>query len=365
MIQGERYVLDKNEKPVKVYGPDDKPHTLFGAKNNDYMFRFIVDKQLMHARFFHGLCNIKGFEPFLKTVLFEYFNRTENRLHFVKDVNTIASPIAEEELKDPCWGKTFEGDCASAQPLNEVYRLPEELDPLGRCFSYKLEMNEDVFMAFTKASDGSPNAIIALLMANAILAENPQASDRIVSGIAMDAHHVVGAEKAHHALLRLLKLHHSKKLSAMPFSTQATCYRGMIFLQSDAEHSFPELRASNQIGEMIQSMPTLEAKRNLARSAILSNLGATTFDVSYAGAMDFGEINSYIKSVYASADIKHQKMMIEISCVNHKFFINIMQSFETDRYVKAMVKQLKAANISCKCKEVEMMESMIADSPLI
>ncbi|MEG1408069.1 MAG: hypothetical protein RSD23_09430, partial [Ruthenibacterium sp.] len=282
---------------------------------------------------------MKGFEPFLKTVLLEYFNRAENRLHFVKNVNTIASPIEEAEVKDPFLGKNFEGDFAKVS-LKDVYQLPEALDPLGRCFSYKLEMNEDVFMAFTKASDGSPNVMIALLMANAILVENPQASDRILSSIAMDVRHVVGAEKSHIPSLTTLKLHHSKKLSEMPFSTQATCYRGMIFLQSDTEHIFSALRGRNRFCDLVQSRPTLEAKRNLTTSNVLGNFGAATFEVSYAGAMDFGEINPYIKSFYVSVDMKYTKMMIEISCVNHKFFINIMQGFETDRYVKAMVKQL-------------------------
>lgn len=364
-IRGEAYVLEKNNNPVRVYSAQEKPDYLFGPQNNDYMFRFSVKESTLSAKFFHGLCDARGFEPFLKTILFEYFNTTENRTYKVDGVNLVDSPINKEEYTDPHAGRTFEGGKPVAtKPIESVYQLPEEFDRQGRRFSYKIELDSDEFMAFAKAANGSPNAIVSMFMANAVLAERQQASERILSGVAIDSRPVHGVTKSHHSMIFLGGLHHKKELEGMPLSAQAACYREMLLLQSDSDNIIPMLSESKKLHKIIDSQVTLADKKNIAASIIRSNMLSTTFQVSYMGAMSFGEIDNHIKSFYLSFDMKCWKMAIEIGCIKHKLFINIMQGFLDDRYVKAFVRQLEAAGIGCVCRKSEIIESVAVDCPL-
>lgn len=366
VIRDEKYVLEKNDYPVDVYSLDEKPMYLLGPGNNYYMFRFATKGTALEARFFHGLCDGRGFMPFLKTVLLEYFNRTENRLHVVKDIDASAPEIHKKEINDQCLEKTFESSASQdVPPQQAVYQFPEERDPLGRQFSYRIELDSHQFMEFTKAADGSPNVMVTLFMTNAILSENPDASGRISVGVAIDARSIMGVTKSKHNYVVLMELNHKEKLAKMPLEMQATCYRGMIFLQSEPENVFPILRIMKQMDDMVASMPSLQKKRDVVLSVVSEHLCDRTFMVSYVGAMDYGEINQYIKSIYFSVDMKYSDMLIEVACLNDKFFINIMQNFESEKYVKAFLKQLETANIKYTYKGQEVMTTMIADCPLI
>ena len=53
--------------------------------------------------------------------------------------------------------------------------------------------------------------------------------------------------------------------------------------------------------------------------------------------------------------------MIEINSLKGSFFINIMQGFSSDRYVRAMIRQIEQEGMSCTIDKSEVLAPMSND----
>ena len=365
-LDKEQYVLIPNDKPFVVHTDHESPMDILGPKNDDYQFRMTVWDNVLDARFFHGLCDARGFIQYVKAVLYEYFTVLKKQPFNVPDVILRDSKIPDEEVDDPFRGREFNAQSMTDTPqvqedAGPYFKLPIDNDPDDNTYSFRIKMDEQQFMQYTKEIDGSPNVIIAILMSRAILSVHPEASGEIVSGIAMDLRTALDRPKSYRSELALLLLPYTKRMEEMSLTTQATCYRGKIFVQSDPDNYRSAFPGYIELYNMLIGIPTMSGKKALATRIINSHNEASTFDVSYAGRFDLGDLEQYIDSFYTIVERIMKTIIIKINSLKGKFYINITQGFASDRYVNALISQIRQAGMSCTMEQPEILVPMTND----
>lgn len=365
VTRGERYVLVQNEKPFIIHTDKESPMYFMGPNNDDYQIRFSVWDNILDARFFHGLCDGRGFIVFMKSVLFEYFNISEGHMPSVPNVNLFSSELLPEEYQDPFLNREFQMPKEeSGRQDNEAARrpfiVPESVDSDGHTHCYRMSMKEDQFMMYSKGIDGSPNAIVALFMARAILSEFPEASDNIVAGISVDLRNALDRPLSHFSEIDLLPVRYQKKMEELPLTTQATCIRGKIIIGSDPDRLRDTFAAKAGFYNVLQNISSSK------RTGLIGQIAEkyrrfVTFVVSYVGRSQFGEIEQYMESEYVNVESYDPDILIEITCLNGKFYLNLMQTFSSDRYVKALMRQFESAGIECVFEEEKTLIPMVND----
>lgn len=369
VFDGNKYVLVTNDKPFVVYTDKDGPLDILGPGNNYYQIRMTVSDNILDARFFHGLTDGRGFSKFIKSVLYEYFSILNADAPDVPGVVLLDSKITDDELGDPFLNRDVpaqqdreqDNKAQKNQKDAKLFRLPLTEQADGNTYSFQIRMDEQQFMKYSRNVDGSPNAVIALLMARAILSEHPEASDEIVAGVAMDERTALERPESHLSSITLILLRYKKKMETMPLTTQATCFRGMIIAGSDPDKVRSGFPKSIGFYNMLNSIPSFADRKKLASMIVSARANEDTFHVSYIERSCFGELEQYIESLYSIVEVKGNSMMIEINSLKGSFFINIMQGFSSDRYVRAMIRQIEQEGMSCTIDKSEVLAPMSND----
>ena len=149
-------------------------------------------------------------------------------------------------------------------------------------------------------------------------------------------------------------------MEKLPLTTQATCIRGKIIIGSDPDRLRDTFAAKAGFYNVLQNISSSK------RTGLISQIAAkyrrfVTFVVSYVGRSQFGEIEQYIESEYANVESYDPDILIEITCLNGKFYLNLMQTFSSDRYVKALMHQFESAGIECVFEEEKILIPMVND----
>ena len=77
--------------------------------------------------------------------------------------------------------------------------------------------------------------------------------------------------------------------------------------------------------------------------------------ISYVGKANFGDIEKYITD-FKTITISHTPLVIEISVVNGKFYLDFIQNFEDERYIKSFKEELESLKIKYEVKDVNKIE---------
>lgn len=59
----------------------------------------------------------------------------------------------------------------------------------------------------------------------------------------------------------------------------------------------------------------------------------------------FGVLDPYIEELYGFGDSTVTDAICEITCINHHFFLSIMQNFSSDRFMEAFLYELPSVGI--------------------
>jgi hypothetical protein len=204
---GNKYVLEDNDGPLRVYD-DAKSPTLLSKENNEYLIRVCAEDSLLNICFCHALTDGRGIMPFLKTLLHYYWLYATGIMSGAPDVRLAGDTIPEKEFRDPMLDfkpdlSSAGGQSASSADPKIPFELPVTGAPDGTKYFYSFSLDSNVFMNYSHEVDGSPNALIALFMSKAIRKLHPHA-DNIMAGVAIDLRHACGGDESHQCCVGLL-----------------------------------------------------------------------------------------------------------------------------------------------------------------
>lgn len=336
------------ENPAKVVVREGKePVCLGGAQANGHLLAFSWEKEAIYLDAFHGLADAGGLLPLLRTVLYHYCQARYQVSLDPQGVRLAGEEIPKEEIEEPYPSSVD----ANIRPIGKASRqtaldLAEAgLCHPGRSMHYCIQIPEEAYMRYSKDKDGSPAAITALFMARAIDDLHRDRKLPIVCGMAMNTRKVLGKPLSHHSLVSQLFLEYKEAMKKMDIREQATCFRGMIMVQGQAENVLDSVRNNIRLFERMETIPDLQSRKKMLQQVVSSFLDVDTFKVSYVGRSAMGAAETYIQSIYTQVDLNGSGIMLEVNSVNGKFCLSFLQEWEEDVYVKAFLRQLEQEGI--------------------
>ena len=345
-----RYVQEYNDAPFVVLEREDPPSP-GTAEVNGHMHIFGCWEDKIYADFFHGIGDGRGTVPTLvESVLYYYCKFHYNEELNVPGVITADSEPSPGEYADPfLYAKKPAEVPVFYRRVTESFAFPEPVVAPGDPQTvYTFNLNQKEFMRYTKAVDGSPAAIAALLLCRAIDRVHPERELPIVSNMPVDLRSALGCENTCQNCIDFLQLVYTTKMRGVPLDRQATGFRGQIFLQSDRDYLNDRFYDYVQSFRAVQAAPTLEEKRQ-AELAILPVVPGSC--VSYMGQLSMGDVDRYRLNFRGAFDATGFGLVIEIFCAGDTISICLMNGLQTDAYVKAFIQELDDAGLNYQLEE--------------
>ena len=340
-----------NPAPLPVLHTDG-PVTLGGEETDGHILAVCRWKNKIHIDAWHALTDGGGIYHFIKTLLYYYCSEYYKLDLSTQNVRLAGDPIDPAEWEDP-----------AAKPVESTPFAPVEkwsspgfqLKDGGRialsdqCIVYNIRIPEKEFMRFNFSNDGSPGTVIALFLARAIRRVTPIKKDPIVIAMCVNQRRMLSAPLAHQSLVGDVRLVYDEKVDALPFSAQATSFRGKVILQSDPDIVLEEIKEYQQIVRELRALPDHAARRRYAVDRMDRMTSCFTATVSYVGKTDMGEAERFIQEFHVlpstALPSSATPLTLELSAMNGSFYVNFMQYFENDCYLNAFIRELRENEI--------------------
>ena len=138
-------------------------------------------------------------------------------------------------------------------------------------------------------------------------------------------------------------------MKTMRFEVQETCYRGMVALQADADMVLRDVQEYQNLMEVLAGLPTHEARHAYCVKLADEKSRMFTATISYVGKADMGDAEFYVQEFHALPSTAmpscETPLTLELSAVNGSFYVNFIQFFEEDDYLRAFISQLRENDI--------------------
>ena len=68
--------------------------------------------------------------------------------------------------------------------------------------------------------------------------------------------------------------------------------------------------------------------------------------ISYANSRSFGPLDPYIEELYLLTDMSVADLGCEIACINHQFFLAIIQNFSSEAFLGLFLNELSSVGLN-------------------
>ena len=291
------------------------PINFNSPESNHHLAAWKYEGSRMAFEISHSLTDGAGVFPYMKSALYLYLTRKTG-----EKLDPAGSRLPGEATPESESGNPFadldidaaEGPLYTKPPTEDFYRVKVEGDTKPQIHYIKLE--ESQLIRCCRDFDGSPNAMIAML----------------------------GARENYRLFANVIELDFPKSRSLEDLMKSCTMARGQMILQAQPENSLWAMKQRKLTYAKLDQLP-LEFKLN----AIAKSAGNPrwSFAVSYTNSRSMGSVDPYLEALYVVAEPGVFDIGCEIACVNHNFYISIMQSFSADRFVDLFLEELSSVGI--------------------
>lgn len=345
---GEEYLTVPNSLPVVVYRDDKVVYPLGGDEVNGHIIA--VGYHGCEVNFYASHCVTDGAGSWmlLKTLLYYYFCDSMGTTLDPTGMELADSPVYPDEVGNPFPEKLME----NAEPFyqkkcGDFFRLSDGGYVTDHeQTAYRFRVSEKAMMAFSFDHDGSPNALLSVLMARAVREVHPDEHRNIVSAVSFNFRPGIGNRHNYRMLSSSLLIEYPDSMRQDPILKMCTCTRGMITLQTQPEDVLYYAKQRKALVEALDQIPTLEERRRFIGARALADATDNTFSVSYVGKMDLGSIMPYIDAIYNITDAStYEDAFLEVTATNGYFNITLLQGFSSDVYYRALLRQFEECGI--------------------
>lgn len=311
--------------------------------SNYHLMAIKYDGKRFAVEILHSITDGAGFLPYIKSLLFVYLSK---KYHLNLDSTGFRLPgqeIPETESGNPF--AHLDIDAAEApfyqkKPISDFYRINP--GDRGENHIFYLRLPEQEVMRYCRENDGSPNALISVLLARAIRNTDSESKKTINITIAVDHKAMLGNRDNYRQFANVAEIDFPKERENEDIERMCTVTRGKLMLQAQPENPLWHVKSLKAMRQKLEMMP-LQMKFDVLGKA--SGAARWTAAVSYTDNRSFGVLDSYIEEVYFLAEPTVIDVAIEISCVNHTFYLAFIQNFPDDYLFKAFLDELAEADI--------------------
>ncbi len=343
--------FEDNPEPVPVFL--GKGRIVLGSEETSgHLMAFCYWKNRLYIDVYHGLTDGGGIGPLIKTLLYYYCSLYYGVQLSDEDIRLADSPMLPGEWEDPAL-KILPAERAGLVTKWQQPAFQLENGGIAHMMPcalvYNLRIPEKEFMRFNISNDGSPATITALLLARAIDMLHPEAELPTVIAMCVNQRKALRAPFAHQSLVGDVRMPYLDRMKSMPFSIQATCFRGMVTLQSDNDMVLDEIRDYQALMAHLEMLDSQEARKACCVQRMMDLSRCITATVSYVGKASLGEAERYIQEYEAlpstALPSTHVPLTIEMSAINGYFFLNFIQYFQETDYLNMFIRQLRENEI--------------------
>lgn len=336
---------EHNPLPMTVRNTWD-PIAFNSAQSNYHLAAWKYEGTRVAFEISHSLTDGAGVFPYVKSVLYLYLTRKTGEALDPEGIRLPKEAIPESETGNPFAALDIDG---AKEPLyikptvEDFLRIKAEGDLTPQVHYVKLK--ESQLIEYCRDFDGSPNAMIAVMFARAARKYDPDNEKTISVSVAIDHKAMLGSYDNYRMFANVIELDFPKSRSLNDLMKSCTMARGQMMLQAQPENSLWAMKQRKLTYAKLGQLP-LEIKLGaIAKSA---GMPRWTFSVSYVNSRSFGSLDPYIEGLSVVADPGVFDIGCEISCINHHFFLTIIQSFTADRFVELFLRELSSVGIDCE-----------------
>lgn len=292
----------------------------------------------------HSLTDGAGVFPYIKSALYLYLTRKTGEQLDPAGIHLPGEEIPASETGNPF--AALDIDAAEEPmylkpPTEDFYRVKVEGDASKQVHHIMLEESE--LIQYCRDFDGSPNAMIAVMLARAARKYDPENEKTVSVSVAIDHKAMLGARENYRMFANVIELDFPKSRPLDDLMKTCTMARGQMMLQAQPENSLWAMKQRKLTYAKLGQLP-LEFKLGaLAKTA--GNV-RWTFSVSYVNSRTFGALDPYIETLYAVAEPGVFDIGCEITCINRKFFLTLIESFTADRFIDIFLRELSSVGIA-------------------
>ena len=336
---------EPNPLPMTVRNTWD-PIAFNSAQSNYHLAAWKYEGTRVALEISHSLTDGAGVFPYVKSVLYLYLTRKTGEALDPEGIRLPKEAIPESETGNPFAALDIDG---AKEPLyikptvEDFLRIKAEGDLTPQVHYVKLK--ESQLIEYCRDFDGSPNAMIAVMFARAARKNDPDNEKTVSVSVAIDHKAMLGSYDNYRLFANVIELDFPKSRSLNDLMKSCTMARGQMMLQAQPENSLWAMKQRKLTYAKLEQLP-LEIK--LGAIAKTAGMPRWTFSVSYVNSRSFGSLDPYIEGLSVVADPGVFDIGCEISCINHHFFLTIIQSFTADRFVELFLRELSSVGIDCE-----------------
>ena len=345
------YYFIKNDRDIKLENNNIKIGLNTLSSNLHFISFQYSDDNYIIINLAHCLTDGKGAYELIKTLLYYYITNAYKVELSKENIRLIDDEIKEEEINDPLLNikNIIKPEHIETPVCLNV--IKENLLENQNKVLYHLSIDEKELMDYVKTIKATPNTLMALLLAKAIKKENVNSDKIIRMNICFDLRKLLNTPLAHQCLVGAILFDYDEKLINLSFEEQIKVVREKVKESLEEPQSLNSISSAYNLLLMLSNLKDEDKIKQI--SGIINNKTKETVSasISYVGKANFGDIEQYITD-FKTITISHTPIMIEISAVNGRFYLDFIQNFEDERYIKAFKEELESLKIKYEVKDV-------------
>ena len=350
-----KFVLAHNSRPIAVLKTQTPTPALGSEEVNGHLTSIDYAGNTIYFNMSHSIAGAAGILPWVKSVLYQYLCKKYDVDLNPAGINLPDSDFLPGELDFP-----MPEDLPDVEPMGnsnppmgyfpaEDYAAAFQNPDRSGDGYYCIQMKQSELMQYVRSNDGSPATIIAALMFKAMAPLFPAEESLITCGVACNFRDSVNCPNTYRDLSRPLHIQYKRSYLDFPVEKLGTITRGMIMLQSMPENSICETKEIIKYHEQIDTLGSIEEKQKFCLTEGRFTKGCKdTYNVSYVGTTDFGDMQQYIKAIYT---IAFGHLLVEINSMGDMFFLTFHQIIDDDKYINAFLKVMDEVGLSYTISE--------------
>ena len=288
----------------------------------------------------HALCDGKGIKPFVETLIWYYCKLRYRSTASAGGIRLATDPHLENETTEPnLRGYSFDETKEAASVSRDAYSIPENVvEEHETDYRYEIRIPSSEFMKACRANHATPVILTSLLMSRGIAGLYPDFDKPINANIAVDIRDALDLPNTFKNCVRSIPLPFEKGNLSMPLAECAERQRALLKEQCSRDNLRRAANSSLELFEKLDSLPDYVSKQGMMD--FFNGMLINTYVISYLGQLVLNENARYVDTAGFYNSGAAGLGITMLSC-GDKFCFNFKQSFESDKYVKAFLAELK------------------------
>ena len=321
------------------------------SESNYHLIAWKYEGKRVALEISHSLTDGAGVLPYMKSALYLYLSRKTGQFFDSTGFRLPGDVIPASEIGNPF--ENIDIDKVDEPPYikqttKDFYRLNDRRDTSPQVHYIKL--SEQQLMQCCSDFNGSPNALLAVILARTARRYDPESEKSISAAIAIDHKAMLGVYDNYRLFAGVIELDFPKDEPLDNIMKACTIARRQIKSQATPENSLRALKERKNNYAKMDQLPLDMKFKAMAKAA---GNARWSFTVSYMNIRTMGLPDSYIEALYVLTEPVVADICCEMTCINHNFFLAVAQSFSANRFIDTFLSELLSIGIKYEVTDKE------------